>query len=489
MATSKALASVSLTLRAPVVGRYVGELCPSLAAMAAVPAAVAFGLGDTDMALRFLIMAGVLAGLWGLSRRLPTAASLQTNEGLAVVALTFLLASLASAWPLAAAGMPFVDGLFEAVSAVTTTGLTTVPSVEAQGTAFLFARAWIQWYGGLLIVVLALALVVGPGAVARRLAGDLDPEDLVGSTRIQARRSAAIYLGFSLAGFAALMLVGVGGFDAMAHTMTAISTAGFSTFDNSIAGLNNAAAEAILSVLCVAGAMSFALHYRILRGERHRLWRDERMIAMLAALALGTALTALAMMLVDGLGWRDALHHAPMLVVSAQTTTGFESLSPAGLSPAVLLVLIVCMAIGGQAGSTAGGLKLFRLLILLKLVQVQILRATAGRHAVLSPTVGGNRLEDADFRNAAGTVALFTLTVLAGWFAFLVYGHPPMPALFDVISAAFTVGLGAGTVGPDLETPLKLILCAVMLLGRLEIVAFLILLYPRSWRSPGAAKR
>jgi trk system potassium uptake protein TrkH len=487
--SSKALASVSLTLRAPVLARYVGELCPSLAIMAAVPGAAALGLGETEMGVRFLAVAGGLAGLSGLARRLPTAPALQVNEGLAVVALTFLLASLSVAWPLAAGGLPLIDGLFEAVSAVTTTGLSTVGSVEARSTAFLFARAWIQWYGGLLIVVLALALLVGPGAVARRLAGDLDPEDLVGSTRIQARRSAAIYLALSLAGFAALMLAGVGGFDALTHTMTAVSTAGFANYDDSLAGLDNLAAEAILSVLCILGAMSFALHYRIVRGGWRRLWRDERMIGLLAALAAGTALTALAMVLVDGMDWREALHHAPMLAISAQTTTGFESLSVAGLSPAVLLVLVVAMAIGGHAGSTAGGLKIFRLLVLLKLLQVHVLRATVGRHAVLAPTVGGNRVEDADFRNAAGTVALFTVVLMLGWFAFLLYGHEPMAALFDVVSAGFTVGLGAGSVGPDLAAPLKLVLCALMLLGRLEIVAVLVLLYPRSWMTSGASKR
>lgn len=489
MTTSKALASVSLILRVPVVARYVGELCLSLAVMAGVPGVVALALGETGMGLRFLVVGALLAGLWGWSRRLPPASGLQTNEGLAVVALTFLLAALAAAWPLAGAGLPLIDGLFEAVSAVTTTGLSTVASVEAHGPAFLFARAWLQWYGGLLIVVLALALLVGPGAVARRLAGDLDPEDLVGSTQIQARRSAAIYFAFSAAGFAALLLVGVDGFDALTHTMTAISTAGFANYDNSLAGLQNTAAEALLSVLCLAGAVSFALHYRIVSGDYDRLWRDERIRAMLAAILAASALVGMAMMLVDGLGWRDALHHAPMLAISAQTTTGFQTTDPAGLSPAVLLVLIVAMAVGGQAGSTAGGLKMFRVLILLKLLQTHVLRATIGRHAVLTPTVGGNKLEDADFRNAAGAVALFTIAVLAGWFAFLLYGHPPMAALFDVVSAAFTVGLGAGTIGPDLESPLKLVVCALMLLGRLEIVAFLILLYPRSWAPSKAQKQ
>ena len=482
--TSRALASVSLTLRVAVVARYVGELCPSLAAMAAVPGGVALALNDGAMGWRFLTVAAALVGIWRLARRLPAAANLQTNEGLAVVALAFLLASLAAAWPLAAGGLPTIDALFEAVSAVTTTGLTTVPSVETQSTAFLFARSWLQWYGGLLIVVLALALLIGPGAAARRLAGDLDPVDLVGSTRIQARRAAAIYLGLSLTGFAALLLVGIGGFDAMTHTMTAISTAGFGNHDDSLAGLGSVAAEAVVSVICLAGAVSFTLHYRIVRGDWRRLWRDERLLALLVACAGVTGLTALALIVADGFGVGEALHHGLALAISAQTTTGFETTAVAALSPAVLLPLLLAMAVGGQAGSTAGGLKIFRFLILLKLIQVHVLRATAGRHAVLTPTLGGSRLEDADFRDAAGTVAVFAVVVLAGWLAFLFYGHPPMAALFDVVSAASTTGLSAGTVGPALQTPLKLALCVLMLLGRLEIVAFLVLLYPRSWLRP-----
>jgi trk system potassium uptake protein TrkH len=151
------------------------------------------------------------------------------------------------------------------------------------------------------------------------------------------------------------------------------------------------------------------------------------------------------------------------------------------LSPAVQLALILAMAIGGQAGSSAGGIKLFRVSILVQLAKLQVLRPAAGRHAVLWPTVGGHRVDALDVRNAAGIATLFAGTVAVAWLAFLWHGHPPMAALFDVASATFTVGMSAGVVGPELAPALKLVVCALMLLGRLEIVAVVVLLSPRSW--------
>lgn len=449
--------------------------------MLAVPGAVAVLLGEPAMGVRFVAGALGLVALWAGARRLATVHRLQANEGLAVVALAFLLASAAASWPLTAAGLAPVDALFEAVSAVTTTGLTTQASVEAQGPAFLFARSWLQWYGGLLIVVLALALLIEPGAVARRLAGDLEPEDLIGSTRLQARRSAVIYLGFTLAGIVALGALGVDPLAAVAHVLSAVSTGGFSTYDDSIAGLDGVAARAVVSVLCLLGAVSFVVHYRLLTGDRRAAWRDGGAAMLLAACAIGAGVTALGLVIVDGYGWGEALYHGPLLAISAQTTAGFESTPAAALSPAVQLALILAMAIGGQAGSSAGGIKLFRFRILVQLAKLQVLRPGAGPHAVLWPTLGGHRVDALDVRNAAGTAALFAVTVVGGWLVFLVHGHPPMAALFDVASATFTVGMSAGVVGPDLAPALKLMVCALMLLGRLEIVALVVLLSPRSW--------
>lgn len=482
MVSSKGLTSLTLTVRPYVVARFIGELCLSLAAMSAVPCAVTAALGELALSARLAVVAAVFAGLYLWLRRLPDPNHMQVNEALVTLAVTFVIAAAGMTWPLMAAGLSLPDAVFESVSAVTTTGLSTVAPIEGMPAGFLFTRAWLQWYGGLLIVVLALALMVEPGSVAKRLStNDLDPNDLVGSTRVRARRALVVYGILSAVCCAVLMALGVGGFDALLHTMTAVSTAGFSSHSDSLAGVGGWPAQAATMVFCLAGAISFSVYAFPRRGQWWRFFTDLRVVTLVACCVLASALLAAAMALDGGYGWREIAANAPLVAVSAQTTTGFETISVAELGAAAQLVLIVAMTIGGNGGSTAGGIKTLRLLILIRLVQSFVLRASSGSHAVITPTLGGHRLSDEDFRGCGATVVLFTIAVAAGWFVFLLYDYPAGDALFEVVSALCTVGLSAGLTGPDLETPLKAVLCVLMLIGRLEVIAFVVLFYPRTW--------
>ncbi len=485
MVSSRRLTSLMLVVRPPVVARFVGELSLSLAAMTVVPCGVSAALGETDLAARLAVVALIFAAVGLRLRRLPEPAGMQVNEALVTLALTFLLAAAGMTWPLMAAGLALPDAFFESVSAVTTTGLSTVVPIEGHSTGFLFTRAWLQWYGGLLIVVLALALVVEPGSVAKRLStSDLDADDLIGSTRVRARRALTVYAILTAACFGVLLALGVGVFDALVHTMTAVSTAGFSNYENSLAGIGGWPARAAVMLFCLAGAISFSVYVFPRRGDWRRFLTDVRVVTLLGCCLAATAILALAMALGGNHDWRTIAANAPLIAISAQTTTGFETIPVAGFDPAAKLALIVAMTIGGNAASTAGGIKILRFLILVRLVQGFILRASSGSHAVITPTLGGHRLSDEDFRGCGSVVVLFTLAVAVGWFAFLLYGHAPADALFEVVSALCTVGLSAGLTGPDLETPLKLVLCALMLAGRLEVIAFVVLFYPRTWFKP-----
>ena len=139
------------------------------------------------------------------------------------------------------------------------------------------------------------------------------------------------------------------------------------------------------------------------------------------------------------------------------------------------------MAIGGSVGSTAGGIKILRLLILLRLFQLTVRRIAVPSHAVVEAKLGGRRLEDDDLLRALVLTALFIAVILLSWLPFVAAGYDPLNALFEVVSATATVGLSTGITATDLPTYLKAVLCADMLAGRLEIVALLIVLYPGSW--------
>jgi trk system potassium uptake protein TrkH len=145
------------------------------------------------------------------------------------------------------------------------------------------------------------------------------------------------------------------------------------------------------------------------------------------------------------------------------------------------IITIMAMLIGGSVGSTAGGFKVLRLLIFLRLIQLLIRRTAVASHAVVTPTLGGRKLNNDDILKAMMLILLFAVVVLVSWLIFIVFDYPPLDALFEVVSATGTVGLSTGITRAELPTLLKALLCLDMLLGRVEIVALLIVLYPRTW--------
>lgn len=474
--------SLALAVRPSAVARYFGELALGIALMIAVAAAAGLLLGDRVFAGRAGLMLVVALALALACRRCRATADLQVNEALVVVALTFLAAIALMVWPLMSAGLGLSDAVFEAVSALTTTGLTTVDSVEAEPASFLFARAWMQWFGGLVIVVLALGLVIAPGPAAKRLLGaEVEGGGLVAGTRHRVRRALAVYLALLAIGTALLVALGVGPFEALLHSLAAVSTGGFSTRDGSIGALGGWHVQAAVIALSVAGAISLSLYPTDWRRGWARLRRDREVRAFLLAGATVAFALFLALSLIDGRSWRDSALIAPLLAFSAQTTSGFEAAPAAGLGNAAKLVLIGAMFVGGDLGSTAGGIKIVRFLLLLRLVRFALRRASLPPHAVYELPSGGGQAEPRESFAMLAVVCLFVLAIFVSWLVFLGFGAAPLDALFEVVSAVGTVGLTSGLTDGALPPALKLVLCCDMLMGRLEIVALVLLFYPRTW--------
>ncbi|MGA7180875.1 MAG: potassium transporter TrkG [Thiobacillaceae bacterium] len=177
----------------------------------------------------------------------------------------------------------------------------------------------------------------------------------------------------------------------------------------------------------------------------------------------------------------EALRQGALLAVSAQSTAGFSALSIASLDAFPKGLLILSMAVGGSLGSTAGGVKLLRVLVLLRLIQTLLRRTAAPEHAVVEARLGGRRLMEEDMIHALLIIALFAAVIVLSWLVFLAHGYPALDALFEVVSATGTVGLSTGITSSDLPDLHKLVLCFDMLAGRLEIVALLVTLYPVTW--------
>ena len=233
--------------------------------------------------------------------------------------------------------------------------------------------------------------------------------------------------------------------------------------------------------MVILGAVSLPLYYRVYRQGWRSIMGDEELRALILATLIISALLAFFMHHAGGESSMAAAGNALLMGMSAQTTTGFASMPVTTLDNASKLVLIASMAVGGSVGSTAGGIKLLRLLLLWRLLQLVVRRAAMPPHAVAELRFGGRVVESTELVRALLPVILFAAVMLVSWLPFLALGYEPLNALFEVVSAIGTVGLSSGITAPDLPPLLKGVLCADMLLGRLEFVAILILLYPATW--------
>lgn len=475
------LKPLSYAVRLPVLAKYLGQLAVVMSALVTVPLLVSLYYAEYSLSIRYAVIVVILLAIGVPSSRLHTTEKIQNNEALAITGLAFIISPLILSYPFTASGIPYIDALFEAISGVTTTGLSTLSTLTDKPHTFLFSRAWMQWYGGLGIVVLSVALLTGHEAATRRLLDpELSGESLAVATRIYARRVLKVYALMTLIGIALVWWLVGDGFVATTHVLAAVSTGGFSSFDNSVAGFAHWPARFAVMLLGLCGAVSLPIYYRVYHQGWRKAFVDVELRALLAMVVLVVIILSALMMQSRGASW-ETLKHALFLTLSSQTTTGFATMPVVDLDSASKLVMIMSMAIGGSLGSTAGGIKILRLLVLLKLFQLTVRRIAVPSHAVVQVQLGGRRLEDDDLQRALVLMALFGAVILLSWLPFLVAGYDPLNALFEVVSATATVGLSTGITSMTLSPWLKGVLCIDMLAGRLEIVALLIVLYPGTW--------
>jgi len=469
------------SVRIPVVLKYFGQLCLVVGVLSLAPLMVTLIFGEFGQSVRYLVVISFLGALGLMHRSTPKPGQIQINEVLVIVALSYCLLPLLMTVVMTGPGIGFLDAFFEAVSGVTTTGLSTLATVEDKPASFLFARAWMQWYGGLGIVVFSLALFIQPGKRAKDLAtAESGDEDLIGGTRAHARRVVRIYLVMTAAGVALLLLTGTNFFDSLLYTFASVSTGGYAPYDDSLAGLGSSAGQIAAGLSFLAGAVPLTLYSGLFRrragprtGELELLW--------LVLLGLAFSTGAFLLMVHGGANPLKALLDAPVLAFSAQTTAGFSGLDLASVDQELKALLIFPMLIGGGLGSTAGGFKIIRLLAVLKVVHLVLQRTSLPQHAVYKPRIMDRDLDRDFLADVLQIIFLYFAVTALSWLAFVLHGYNPLDSLFEVVSAVGTVGLSAGVTGPDLPALLKGVLIADMIMGRVEIVAILVLFFPQTW--------
>lgn len=472
-------AVVAQRVRPRVLARLMAREAASLGVLLAVPLIVAAAAGAGELALRLGVMLVPVAAMTWWGRRGGELGEVHGIEALAVSALTFALGALLGVWPFMALDLDPMRALFEAMSAITSTGLTMVEAPETLPFTALFLRAWFQWYGGLAILVLAVGLVIGSGSVARRLGAlDLDDASRVESIKTRSRRVLALYVAVTVVAWAVLALALWDVEAGLLYALAAVATGGFAPSGDSLAGISGLAAALVLGI-CLMSAVSYDQWLRTRRSGWRGLVADPE-LRLLVGLCLGAGLLIALFQWWSGAGAGvgDAFAHA----ISAQTTAGFSTVATDAFSAPGQVVLIVSMLVGGDVGSTAGGFKLVRLLVLAAVLRVIWLRIAAGPRAVLPLERSGARIEQGELENAVALAVVMATALLAAWLVFLAHGVAPLAALFETASALGTAGLSAGVVGADLAPALTAVLTGLMWLGRVELFAVLILVLPKTWR-------
>lgn len=475
------LAILQKPVRLEIVGKYLGQLLVILGLFTIPPLVVSLLYMEYNFTFRFVIVVVILLALGWPLMKINTFANIQTNEGLVITGLIFIISPAIMTIPLMGSGLDFIDALFEAVSAFTTTGLSTATELQHQPRAFLFTRAYMQWIGGLGIVVLTVAMLLRPGTYLKKLIDLDESEDMVSSTRTYAQRILNIYVVLTILSIGIIWVAGGNLFDATTHAFAAVSTGGFSNYDNSLAGFGSSIIALCVILGCVFGALPLLLYFRIRQYNFLQVCRDVQVRALVFFILCISLLLAFALVDSTDMPLAEVLFHAPLMVISAQTTAGFSSIDIMQIGSHGMLILMIAMFMGGSLGSTAGGIKLYRILVFFSALRHMLQKATATPHAVIEPHLAGENLETEEINKAMLIILLFFFTIILSWLAFLFSGYEPIDSLFEVVSAVGTVGLSSGITNVDLPAYLKLILCMDMLLGRLEFIALLVLVYPLTW--------
>lgn len=387
-------------------------------------------------------------------------------------------------------GLSFTDAYFEAMSGVTTTGSTVMVGLDHQPPGLLMWRAILQWLGGLGIIVMALTVLpmlkVGGMQMFKVEAFEAQEKIYSRATQIAAALT-FVYGGLTVLCAALLWAVGMPFLEAVAHAMATIATGGYSTRDASVGHFDSAVIDAIITVGMVAGGIPFLLFLQALRGRPRQLWRDSQVRWYLGVLAAFTVLVAWWLWQMRGFDPLQALRYSSFNVVSVMTGTGFATGDFNGWGGFPVAAMFLLMFVGGCAGSTSCGIKVFRFQILYETAKMQLGRLLQP-HAVIIPYFNGRPVQAGVPEAVMGFFFLYALTVGLVTLGLGLLGLDIVTALSGAATAVSNVGPGLGPViGPagnfaTLPDAAKWLLSLAMLLGRLEIYTVLVLLVPRFWK-------
>ena len=419
---------------------------------------------------------------------------LRLRDGFLVVVLFWAVLGLVGAVPLYLSPDPAIsltDAVFESLSGLTTTGATVLTGIDYLPHSILFYRQQLQWLGGMGIIVLAVAVLPMLGIGGMQLfraetPGPMKDSKLTPRIAETAKALWYIYLSLTIACALAYWLAGMSGFDAIGHSFSTVAIGGFSTHDLSMGYFQSQLIEMIAVVFMLLGGMNFALHFTVWRAvSLGPYFRDSEVRTYFTVLLITAVIAVSYLYITRTFGtWGEALHHGLFQVVSIGTTTGFTTAAYANWPGFLPVLLLFVSFIGGCAGSTGGGMKVIRFLLLLKQGLREITKLVHP-NAQVPVKINHKPLSDAVVNSVWGFFATYVAVFAIMMLVLMATGLDQVTAFSAVAACINNLGPGLGEVGyhyGDLSATAKWVLCAAMLLGRLEIFTLLVLLSPVFWR-------
>lgn len=471
----------------------IGILMSTLALAMCLPAVADAAVKNPDwevfaLAAAFTLLIGVMLMLTARSR----ARNLNQRQAFILTALSWTIIPAFGALPFTFSELElsYTDAFFEAMSGITTTGSTVLTGLDFAPPGILIWRALLQWLGGIGIIAMAIAILpmlqVGGMQLFRMESSDSSDKVLPRAAQL-ITYIGFIYLGMTMMCALSYWLAGMRGFDAVAHAMTTIATGGFSTSDQSIGHFASASIDTIAVVFMLLGSLPFVLYLRALRGNPGSLWRDSQVHWFLAIVLVAVSAMAFHLSLNNGFGLREAFRLASFNVVSIITGTGYATTDFGLWGTFGLTLLFFMMFVGGCAGSTTCGIKVFRFQVLYATAVTQI-RRLLEPHGVFISYYNGKPIPYSVGDSVMSFFFLYALCFAVIAIGLGMIGLDFLTAMSGAATAISNVGPGLGDViGPagtfaSLPDSAKWLLSLGMLLGRLELFTILVMLAPAFWR-------
>ena len=476
------------------IGRVLGVLLFIEAGMFVLCSGISVVYGESDYKY-FLYTAGInlLSGALLMFYGRGAENRLSRRDGYCIVTLSWVFFTLFGMLPFYLSGSidSLTNAFFETMSGFTTTGATILDDIESLSHGMLFWRSLTQWIGGLGIVFFTIAVL--PAFTSGGV--QLFSAESTGVTHdrthpkinVMAKWLWTVYLILTLAETILLMLGGMSLFDAVCQSFATTATGGYSTKQASISYWNSPFIEYVVAIFMLLSGVNFALFLMCLRGKVSRLLRDEELRWFLGSVAILTFLITFALVFQNHYDWETAFRKSLFQVATAHTSCGFAT-DDYNLWPAFTwMLLLIAMLSGGCTGSTSGGIKNMRLLIIARSIRNEF-KHLLHPNAVLPVRVNKQTVSPSIVSTVGMFFAFYLIIVIIGWVVLLFLGVGFSESIGTVISSIGNVGPGLGSCGPayswnGLPDAAKWVLSFLMLIGRLELFSVLLLFYPGFWKS------